>query len=230
MSVAALNPPLPNMIPLPTSMPHPAGGLPYPVGACKFLTLSLYRLYLGIRLVTYTRMAVFYATQSGLSTKEKTRFSTLLRRGSPPSGTPVPASVREPESLQPVKTMKPFCARLSGRWTLEKSLFSNCRRDGRKHLFPRLTSLYHLYRRNGKPRGRLRCYRKSSLYGSGPRANLARGGYEAPSSMPRILRHSSASFSYFIFVSIPATQFLFIFFIVSRRGHYLSFSFSFSYF
>ena len=177
-------------------MPHPAGGLPYPVGgACSFSILSLYRLYLGIHPATCTRMTMFYETQCGLSTKEKTRFSASLRRGSPPSETLVPASIRELESLQPVKTMKPFCARLSGHWTLEKSPCSSCRRDGRKHLFPRLTSLYHLYRGNRKPRGRLRCYRRSSHYGSGPRVNLARGGYEASSSMPRILEQSSATFS-----------------------------------
>src|SRR6266852_4688362 len=150
-------------------------------------------------------MTMFYETQCGLSTKEKTRFSTSLRRGSPLLETPIPASsVRELESLQPVKTMKPFCARLSGHWTLEKSLCSSCRRDGRKHLFPRPTSPYHLYRRNRKPRRRLRCYRRSSRYGSGPRANLARGGYEASLSTPRIHKRSSATL---------------FFFIVSRRGH-----------
>ena len=113
----------------------------------------------------------------------------LRRRGSPPSETPVPASsVRELECLQPVKTMKPFCTRLSGHWTLEKSLCTSCRRDGGKHLFPRLTSLHYLRRDNRKPRGRPRCYRRSSHYGSGPRANLARGGYKASlSTPPRIL-------------------------------------------
>jgi hypothetical protein len=123
-----------------------------------------------------------YETQCGLSTKEKTRFSASLRRGSPPLGTPVPASIRELESLQPVKTMKPFCARLSGHWTLKKSLCSSCRRDGRKHVFLRLMSLWCRLYRNRKPRGRLRCYRSSSCYGRGPRANLARGGCEASST------------------------------------------------
>ncbi|KAI0275507.1 hypothetical protein BGY98DRAFT_992333, partial [Russula aff. rugulosa BPL654] len=116
-------------------MPHLAGRLPYPVGACKFSILSLYRLYLGIHLATCTRMTTFYEAQCGLSTKEKTLFSASLRRGPPPLETPMPASVREVESPQPVKTMKPFCARLSGHWTLEKSLCSSCRRDGRKHFF-----------------------------------------------------------------------------------------------
>src|SRR6267154_2802587 len=158
-------------------MPHLAGGLPYPVGAWNFSILSLYCLYFSILLATCTRMTKFYEPQCGLSTKEKTQFSTSLRRGSPPSETPAPASVKELGCLQPVKTVKPFCARLSDHWTWEKSLCSNCRRDGRKHLFPRLMALYHLCRSNRRPRGRLRCYRRSSRYGSGPRANLARGGY-----------------------------------------------------
>ena len=188
MSMAPLNPPSPNIIPLPTSMPHPVGGLPYPVGACSFSIHSLYYLYFGIHLVTCTRMTMIYETQSDLSTKEKIRFSTPLRRGSPRSETPVPGSVREVESLQPVKTMKPFCARLSGHWILEKSLFSSCRRDGRKHLFPPPRLLYHLCRGNRLPRGRLRYYRRSNRYGSVPRANSARGGYETSSSMARILK------------------------------------------
>ena len=113
---------VPNMTILLISMPRPAGGLPHPVGACSFSIPSLYRLYLGIHLAACTRMTMLYETQFGLSTKEKTRFSALLRRGLLPSATPVPASVSELEPLQSVKTMKPFCARLSGHWTLEKSL------------------------------------------------------------------------------------------------------------
>jgi hypothetical protein len=175
-------------------MLHPAGGLPYPVGARSLSILSLYCIYLGIHLATCTRMTMFYETQCGLSTKEKTRFSASLRRGPPLSETSTPASVRQLETLQPVNTMKPFCARLSGHWTLEKSLCSSCRRDGREHLFPRLTSPYHLYRGNRNPRGRLRCYRRSSRCGSGPRANLLRGGCEASSSTPRIFKQSSATF------------------------------------
>ena len=43
----------------PASIPHPAGGLPYPVGAYRFSILSLYRLYLSIQLATRTRMTMF---------------------------------------------------------------------------------------------------------------------------------------------------------------------------
>jgi hypothetical protein len=53
-------------------------------------------------------MTMFYETQFGLSTKEKTRFSASLRRGSPLLESPAPASVRELEPLQPVRKMKPF--------------------------------------------------------------------------------------------------------------------------
>ncbi|KAI0276610.1 kinase-like domain-containing protein [Russula aff. rugulosa BPL654] len=119
-----------------------SGRSPVSCGSSQLSILSLYCIYLGIHLATCTRMTMFYETQCGLSTKEKTRFSASLRRGPPPSETSIPASVRLLKTLQPVKTMKPFCARLSGHWTLEKSLCSSCRRDGRKHLFPRLTSPY----------------------------------------------------------------------------------------
>ena len=156
---------------------------------------------------------MFYETQCGLST-EKTRFLTSLRRGSPPLETPIPASVRELESLQPVKTMKPFCAHLSGHWILEKSQCSSCRWDGRKHLFPPPTSPYHPYHRNRKPRRRLRCCRRSSRYGSGPRTNLARGGCEASLSTPRILKQLSATFSTCFFFC-----FFFPFSLSPERGH-----------
>ena len=94
-------------------------------------------------------------------------------------GTPVLASVKERQPHQPARTMKPSCTRPLGRWTLEKSLCSSCRRDGRKHLIPRLTlSPYRLYP-NRRAQRRLRSYRSSSRYGSAPRVNLSRGGCEA---------------------------------------------------
>ena len=176
-------------------MPHQAGRRLPSVGACSFSILSLYHLYSRIHLATLSRKISFQETHVR-PTKGKTLLSPSLRYGLPLLGTPVLASVKEWQPRQPVRTwtMKPLCARPSGRWTLEKSLRSSCRRDGRKRLFPRLTlSPYRLYP-NLKAQGRLRSYRSSSRYGSVPRANFARGGCEA--LRPHRALPSSATFSH----------------------------------